>query len=472
MFDAVAELELDVKELAGEDRAGWPGSAHSDRLAGLLGVRERFEVQVVRAVAGWDGAQAWALDGAVTPVSWLMARFPITRADARQLVTLGSLYHRYPQIAGALDGGEITLVHLRLMARAERNRVAAFEACADAVLEAALRMETLDEFAGFVAEWVTLVDDREPADDTRRGWFTRKGFGGLASGELMSSEENLALIRSALDLHDTPDAPDCPEGPRTKAARDHDTLMDIIRLFLADQLDGDADPAGGADIIVDPATAAELLADPDDRLDLDTGDPLDELLAPYRRHHHHNDDDDDEPADPGAGTPGCCCGTRDADGVGRVCQLTTGEHATLAFAAVLLCTGWARRVIYDPHTGIVIDMGRRARVFTRTQRRALIYRDRGCVFPGCDRPARFCDAHHIKPWELGGLTDLINGVLLCRRHHTMVHKGWDLARDAATGVVTVTSPDGRTFTRQPSARGRPGRSTFDQHPPDREPSRC
>ena len=153
-------------------------------------------------------------------------------------------------------------------------------------------------------------------------------------------------------------------------------------------------------------------------------------------------------------------------------RLTTGQHATLALAAVMLCTGWTRRVIYDPHTGVIVDMGRRARLFTRSQRRALIYRDRGCVFPGCDRPARFCDAHHIKPWEQGGLTDLINGVLLCRRHHTMVHKGWDLARDAATGIVTVTSPDGRTFTRQPSARGRPGRSTFDQQPRAREPARC
>lgn len=156
-------------------------------------MRERFEVQMVRAVAEWDAAQAWALDGGVTPVSWLMARFPITRADALNLVKLGSLYHRYPQIAAALDGAEITLVHLGRMARAEKNRVAAFEACADAILEAALRMDTLDEFAEFIDEWITLVDDREPADDTKRGWFTRTGFGRLAPGELMSSEEKVQL---------------------------------------------------------------------------------------------------------------------------------------------------------------------------------------------------------------------------------------------------------------------------------------
>jgi len=166
MFDPVAELEVRVKELAAEDRAGWPGSARTDRLAGLLGVRERFEVEMVRAVAGWDAAQAWALDGGLTPVSWLMARFPITRTDARNLVDLAGVYHRYPQIAAPLDGAEITLVHLRLMVRAERHRVTAFELSVDAVLEAALRMATLDEFAGFVAEWIELVDNREPVDDT------------------------------------------------------------------------------------------------------------------------------------------------------------------------------------------------------------------------------------------------------------------------------------------------------------------
>ena len=463
MFDPVAELLVGVKELAAEDRAGWPGSARTDRLNGLLAVRERFEVEIIRAVAGWDAAQAWALDGGLTPVSWLMARFPLTRTDARTLVDLAGVYARYPQIAAAVDGAEITLVHLRLLARAEKSRVEPFAICVDALLEAARRMATLDEFAGFIAEWIDAVDNREPPDDSKRGWFARKGFGGLASGELMSSDENLALIRSALDTHDTPDAWDCPEGPRTKAQRDHDSLMDIIRLYLADKLNGDADPAGGADITLDSRTAAELLADPDHQLDpdtLDTPDPLDELLAPYRPPGDHHS-----------------CGHDHQNSDERVCELTTGERATLAFAAVLLCTGWARRILRDPATGTIMDMGRRTRLFTRTQRRALVYRDRGCVFPGCDRPAKFCDAHHIKPWEQGGLTDLINGVLTCRRHHLLLHNGWDLTRNPTTGVVTVTSPNGRTFTRQPPNSRHPGRCTFDQPPTDqpptdREPTRC
>ncbi|MGH3728619.1 MAG: HNH endonuclease signature motif containing protein [Micromonosporaceae bacterium] len=72
---------------------------------------------------------------------------------------------------------------------------------------------------------------------------------------------------------------------------------------------------------------------------------------------------------------------------------------------------------------IPLDVGRTIRLFTRAQRRALILRDRGCAFPGCDRPAHWCEAHHIRHWVDGGATDLHNGVLLCGYHHRVIHKG-------------------------------------------------
>ena len=76
----------------------------------------------------------------------------------------------------------------------------------------------------------------------------------------------------------------------------------------------------------------------------------------------------------------------------------------------MLCTGWVRRIIRDPHTGNVLDVGRAHRRFTPRQRRALVIRDGGCVFPGCDRKPKWCDAHHLKFWEDDGPTDLDNGV--------------------------------------------------------------
>jgi uncharacterized protein DUF222 len=68
-----------------------------------------------------------------------------------------------------------------------------------------------------------------------------------------------------------------------------------------------------------------------------------------------------------------------------------------------------------------LDLGRKARTVPTALRRALILRDRGCAFPGCTVPARWCDAHHIQHWADGGPTCLPNMVLLCGTHHDLIH---------------------------------------------------
>ncbi|MCP2200686.1 HNH endonuclease signature motif containing protein [Lentzea flava] len=74
-----------------------------------------------------------------------------------------------------------------------------------------------------------------------------------------------------------------------------------------------------------------------------------------------------------------------------------------------------------------LDVGRRSRLFTAGIRRALVARDHGCAFPGCSRPPKHCDAHHIHHWADGGDTRIDNGVLLCRHHHTLIHRsGWEV----------------------------------------------
>ena len=70
-----------------------------------------------------------------------------------------------------------------------------------------------------------------------------------------------------------------------------------------------------------------------------------------------------------------------------------------------------------------IDVGRRTRTIPPALRRALEVRDGGCVWPGCDAPIAWCDAHHIAHWADGGATRLENTELLCRRHHTTTHRG-------------------------------------------------
>lgn len=68
----------------------------------------------------------------------------------------------------------------------------------------------------------------------------------------------------------------------------------------------------------------------------------------------------------------------------------------------------------------VLDLGRDQRLVTTELRQALVIRDGGCVFPGCDRPPGDCEAHHVVPWVKGGATSMANLTLLCPHHHRLV----------------------------------------------------
>ena len=74
-----------------------------------------------------------------------------------------------------------------------------------------------------------------------------------------------------------------------------------------------------------------------------------------------------------------------------------------------------------------LDVGRAMRTVPLSLRRALVARDRGCAFPGCDRPPGLCQAHHCRHWVDGGDTSVDNCVLLCETHHRHVHcTGWEI----------------------------------------------
>ena len=103
----------------------------------------------------------------------------------------------------------------------------------------------------------------------------------------------------------------------------------------------------------------------------------------------------------------------------------------------MACDCSVTRVLLDQDS-VTIDVGRSKRVVAGPLRRALNVRDGQCRWPGCERPASWCDGHHIVHWIEGGETDLDNLVLLCRRHHRMVHEGgWQLAKTADLQIVTI-----------------------------------
>ena len=114
-------------------------------------------------------------------------------------------------------------------------------------------------------------------------------------------------------------------------------------------------------------------------------------------------------------------------------DLKTGCGAGSTLTGQLLGTETIRRIACDAliipvvlgTDSEVLDIGRAKRLFTPEMLRAMWLRDRGCTIPGCTAPAFWADAHHLIHWVDGGHTSLLNGALLCGRHHTIAHqRGW------------------------------------------------
>lgn len=110
---------------------------------------------------------------------------------------------------------------------------------------------------------------------------------------------------------------------------------------------------------------------------------------------------------------------------------TFGDLLDGAETAALACAADLTAIVTDSN-GQPLNVGRAQRLATPAQRIALIERDVGCTYPGCGLPAAYTDAHHLTEWALGGTTDLANLCLLCRTHHTSVH------RHQHTGTLTPT----------------------------------
>jgi uncharacterized protein DUF222 len=103
----------------------------------------------------------------------------------------------------------------------------------------------------------------------------------------------------------------------------------------------------------------------------------------------------------------------------------------------LACDCSITRVLLDSESQVV-DVGRAKRVPSAPMRRALDARDGGCRWPQCDRPANWCASHHLLHWARNGPTELDNLVLLCHRHHTLVHKGgWQVVRTEDRRLLTI-----------------------------------
>jgi hypothetical protein len=317
----------------------------------------------------------------------------MSRAEANRLVRSARLVREHATTAAALASGAVSCTQIDTLATLTRNREDLYPEGEDALLTAA-EILSADDFASVARQWRSLADDALANEDAfatheRRYLHASKTLFGTVriDGELDLDGGETFL--AALAAGDAPDAADREADGRTGGQRNADNLVQMAAAYLSGESD-DARPEVSTSMVID----------------------LETLIGGENRSLHQ---------------------TR--------CELQHLGPIARETALRLSCDASVIRAVMAGRSE-VLDLGRSTRVVSRAQRRALVLRDGGCGFPGCDRPPNWCDAHHIWHWVKGGPTDLWNLVLLCRHHHVLCHEGgWKLAR-GPDGSLVVHRPDG------------------------------
>jgi Domain of unknown function (DUF222)/HNH endonuclease len=349
---------------------------------------ERREAQRLRRLARFDREQGYEADGAVSTAAWLVSRCNMAPGAAKQRVDLARRLESLPKIEKAFGAGSLNYGQVRVICDATKDLDEEFVVESEERLIEEARHCEPRKLERRLAHWRHRGDAAREVERARRQHSRRElkiapKAGGMFGIEGDLDAEGGATVLTALDALSAPD-PSYAE-PRTPGQRRADALVDLARRSL----DGGELPDRGGE-----------------RPHLSVIVPLETVMG--------------EPAAPGG----------DLEWSGFL----TGEAIQR-----LLCDCKVHRVIAGA-ASLPVDVGRATRTIPAALRRALVVRDRGCAFPGCDRPAAWCDAHHLVHWTKGGATCLENCVLLCPAHHRMVHEGgWELRR----------SQDGRLLVRPP-----------------------
>ena len=389
----VARIDAALKDLAGLDpgfMAGGEKRVALTELARLSGQLEALRLRVI-AAAG----EVAASDGMPNVAAWLNPRtMDEPGANHRSEALARSLDRRWQRVAAGLAEGRVSLAQARVVVAAlDRLLVAGIDAGLLDRAEAHLVELAADHpprHLRVLGRRILTVIAPEVADDEERRrleeeerraqararlWFRPHGDGTVTMGARLS-EAAAARLRGVLDAFTSPRHDASPAGaganplvdPATGAKVPHDQRRGLAFEALLERLDPDRLPAtaGGATTLVITMELADLLAGT------------------------------------GAGTL--------PDG-GR---LSAGQVRRLACNA-----GLVPAVLGTD--GEVLDLGRRARLFTAAQQRAMALRHHTCRAAGCLVPATWCEGHHLTPWAHGGNTDLADGTLLCPWHHHRIH---------------------------------------------------
>jgi Domain of unknown function (DUF222) len=338
-------------------------------------------------VAEIAGREVPARQGVASTVSWLQGRLHIAAGTAPPWVEVAGYLARRPGLDAALVEGAVNVDQAKVIGAAvaalpakevgpqivDKAEAMLVEFAADYQPPALAKMgrRILWHVAPDVAEKVyeaALRREQDRANITRALTLTPTGDGRTRISGWLDTE-SAAVVTAALDPLCNPRTRD-PDDKRTVTQRRADALREICQLALR------------TDVLPDHGG---------ERPQLVVTVPFDVLQGQL-----------------GAG------------------MLDTGEMLTAEQVRRLACDAQIIPAVLGGD-GQVLDLGKSRRVFTGAVRRALVLRDGGCAFPGCTRPPRWCEGHHIKPAGAGGPTCVDNGCLLCGHHHRAVHhEGWEI----------------------------------------------
>jgi hypothetical protein len=386
---SISELRSAIDALRSETLADLPNARIEEDFAELQRASEAVEAEKLRRLAELDRRRTYERDGHVSAASWLAEEFVMSWGRAREEVRVARALEDMPETRRALDAGEISTSAVRVLVSAREADPAAFKRCERALVEAARihRIWDLQRAAGYwrqAVEQEHRVKDEDTLFQRRRLHASPTIFGLVRVDGDLDPETGETLLTALRAIMDADSRSAGPGNERTPAQRRADALGEVCRqwLDLADRPN-----VGGEKPHLTVTVDVEALR--------------------------------------GAGAT-------ELDHVGPV----RPEGARR-----IACDASIRRIVMAGRSE-PLDMGRRTPLIPPAMRRAVIARDRECRFPTCDRPHTWCEAHHVLHWADGGPTALPNLVLLCRRHHRLVHQPGGFTLELLEGRPVFRRPDG------------------------------
>ena len=408
---ALEALTAAVDALAGEVLAGCSAGALGERSVALDVLVARLRFEQARTAVAFDAAGGPLADGFPSAASWLRANTMAAPGEASDLIRTGrALRDWLPATSTAAAAGGLSWGAASAIAHALRQvRDGDVLAEADRALAEAAPTLNPGGVSQAARRLLQHLDPELAQRDAAQRYADRSltlspMLDGAVSVHGQLDEVGAAVILSALAPMTTPLGPD---DTRTAAQRRCDALVELV---------GKAAETGAAGTLTGTGLPPTLLV----RVDIDTLARLDPATEPHSADRSQ------------------CPGPRPL--VPAPAEVDWGGPILRETLERIGCSAQIIRLVTDGPSQ-ALDLGRARRLASPAQKLALAARDNGCVFPGCDRPPGWTDAHHIPHWSHGGETNLGDLALFCRWHHRLLHEGgWSLRR-AADGIDFI-DPDG------------------------------